>query len=125
MSADSNHHDHHDEPHHVATFKGYMTGFVLSVILTAIPFALVMGDMLDNKNLLILLLLVFGGIQIVVHVVYFLHMDAKAEQGWTLMSFIFTGALLVIMLVGSIWIMSHLKSNTHPALSPTEARQML
>ena len=30
------------------TFRGYMTGFVLSVILTAIPFWLVMGDVLND-----------------------------------------------------------------------------
>jgi len=38
------HHEHHEEevgPH--ATLGGYLTGFVLSVFLTAIPFWLVMA----------------------------------------------------------------------------------
>ena len=30
------------------TFKGYLTGFLLSVVLTAIPFWLVMGEVLPS-----------------------------------------------------------------------------
>ena len=39
---DGHGHGHGDEGPH-STFKGYMTGFVLAVILTVIPFWLVMG----------------------------------------------------------------------------------
>ncbi len=116
-------HDHGGShiPH--ASFNGYMTGFALSVVLTAIPFALVMGEMLDSKNVTIGIILALGAAQIVVHVVYFLHMDAKAEEGWNLMSFLFTATLLIIMMVGSMWIMAHLHSNTH-APTPAEVRNM-
>ena len=38
-----------DEAH--GSFRGYMTGFVLSVILTAIPFWLVMSGALGNNQL--------------------------------------------------------------------------
>jgi cytochrome o ubiquinol oxidase operon protein cyoD len=121
--------DHdHDHGHGVAlphaSFRGYMTGFVLAVVLTAIPFWLVMGDVLDNKNNTIAIILALGAVQIVVHVIYFLHMDAKAEGGWTLMSFLFTATLILIVLAGSIWIMFHLHENTHPAPTPVEVRNM-
>ncbi len=119
--------DDHGHGAHIphASFKDYMTGFVLSVILTAIPFALVMGEMLDSKVATIGIILALGAVQIVVHVIYFLHMDAKAEEGWTLMSFLFTASLLIIMLVGSMWIMSHLHRNTHPKdPTPAEVRHM-
>jgi cytochrome o ubiquinol oxidase operon protein cyoD len=32
------------------SFRGYLTGFLLSVVLTAIPFWLVMNNVLDNKQ---------------------------------------------------------------------------
>lgn len=118
------HHDDHDGGHAPATLKGYLTGFVLSVMLTAVPFWLVMGDVLDNTTATIAIILALGAVQIVVHVVYFLHVDAKAEAGWNLMSFIFTATLIMIMLVGSLWIMFHLTENTHPQPTPAEARNL-
>lgn len=125
MSSDAHGQDHgHGESLPHATVRGYMTGFLLSVILTAIPFWLVMGEVLDNKNATIPIILAFAAVQIIVHVIYFLHMDAKAEGGWTLMSFLFTATLLLIMLAGSIWIMFHLHENTHPAPTLIETRNM-
>ena len=74
-----------------ATVGGYVIGFVLSVILTAIPFWLVMGKVFDEPAASpTVVILAFAAVQIVVHMVYFLHMNAKAEGGWTLMALIFT-----------------------------------
>ena len=42
--------------------------------------------------------LAFAAVQIVVHMIYFLHMDAKSEGGWNLMALIFTIVLVVITL---------------------------
>lgn len=125
MSSSGQDHDHSHAvklPH--ASVKGYMTGFVLAVILTAIPFWLVMGQVLDSKNATIAIILALGAVQIVVHVIYFLHVDARAEEGWNLMSFLFTATLLLIILAGSIWIMVHLQRNTHPAPTAIETRNM-
>jgi cytochrome o ubiquinol oxidase subunit IV len=123
MSGDGHDHGHGVHLPH-ASLRGYMTGFVLSVILTAIPFWLVMADVIDNKSTTIAIILAFGAVQIVVHVVYFLHMDASAESGWNLMSFLFTATLIIIILAGSIWIMVHLHHNTHPEPTAVEARNM-
>ena len=46
--------------------------------------------------------------------VYFLHMNSKVEGGWSMLSLIFTIAVVVIMLAGSIWVMFHLNSNMMP-----------
>lgn len=109
---DQHGHADHQIPH--ASFSGYLKGFILSVILTVIPFGLVMGNVIDSKMVTTAIILAIGAVQIVVHVIYFLHVDAKSQDGWTLMSFLFTATLIVIMLTGSIWIMFHLKENTHP-----------
>jgi cytochrome o ubiquinol oxidase operon protein cyoD len=121
-----NHHGHDDDhgddgPH--ATFRGYMTGFILSIILTAIPFALVMGKVFEKPSTTIMVILAFGLVQIIVHMVYFLHMDAKAEGGWNLLALIFTVVLVAITLAGSLWVMFHLNENMMPQhLTPEQAR---
>ena len=111
----SGHDEHHDEGGGFhATFGGYMTGFVLSVILTAIPFWLVMGKVFASSTTTTILILGLGMVQIVVHMIYFLHMTSKAENGWSMMSLIFTLVLVVIALSGSLWVMYHLKGNMMP-----------
>ena len=112
---DHGHGDHHDDgPVSHSTFKGYMTGFVLAVILTAIPFWLVMGKVLDSKSTTALIILGFPVVQIVVHMVYFLHMDTKSEGGWNMLALIFTLVLVVITLAGSLWVMYHMNTNMMP-----------
>jgi cytochrome o ubiquinol oxidase operon protein cyoD len=113
------HSEHHDDHHgddgaYHATVKGYVIGFLLSVVLTAIPFWLVMAKVLPSSSATALVIMGFAAVQIVVHMVYFLHMNAKVESGWSLLALIFTAALVLIMLVGSIWVMYHLNTNMMP-----------
>ncbi|TWF58379.1 cytochrome o ubiquinol oxidase subunit IV [Neorhizobium alkalisoli] len=103
-------HSHGHEAGH-GSFKSYMTGFVLSVILTAIPFWLVMADVLDSKAATAAAVMIIGAVQIVVHMIYFLHMNTKSEGGWTIMALIFTLVIVVIALSGSLWVMHHLNAN--------------
>lgn len=113
MSAHGHHHD--TAPSH-STLSGYITGFVLSVILTAIPFWLVMGRPFDSAALTAVLVIGFAVVQIFVHMVYFLHMDTKAEGGWSVMALIFTLILVLIALTGSLWVMYHLDRNMMPGM---------
>src|ERR1700682_2963743 len=92
------------DPLHIPV-GGYVTGFVLSVILTAVPFWLVMAKVFANPTVTTLVILGFAIVQIYVHMVFFLHMTSKAESGWLWMSLIFTLVLVVITLSGSVWVM--------------------
>ncbi len=107
-------HAHHDDLAYHATVKGYVVGFLLSVVLTAIPFWLVMGQVLPSKNVTSLVILAFAAVQMVVHMIYFLHMNSKVEGGWSMLALIFTAALVLIMLSGSIWVMYHMNTNMMP-----------
>ncbi|MFC4764949.1 cytochrome o ubiquinol oxidase subunit IV [Dyella koreensis] len=110
-------HDHdHDEGAAHVSFKGYMIGFVLAVILTAIPFWLVMSGGFKTPSTTALVVLGFAAVQIVVHMVYFLHMNTKSEGGWNMLALIFTAVLVLITLSGSIWVMYHLNHNMMPAM---------
>ncbi len=115
MSAHNDHHHHADDGHSHGTLKSYVTGFVLAVILTAIPFWLVMGKVFSDSSVTAMVILGFAAVQIVVHMVYFLHMNAKSEGGWTMLALIFTLVLVVIALSGSLWVMYHLNHNMMPA----------
>ena len=121
------HEAHHAHSHgHAAghgTMKSYMTGFILSVILTAIPFILVMTGAIESKVLTAVLVMLIGAVQIVVHMIYFLHMNPKSEGGWTMMALIFTLLLVAIALSGSLWVMHHLNANMMP-MSPEIMKNM-
>jgi cytochrome o ubiquinol oxidase operon protein cyoD len=126
--ADHNHdhhghgdHGHGDGGHEPSTLKGYMTGFILSVILTAIPFWLVMANVLPTKSMTAFVILGFAAVQIVVHMVYFLHMNSKSEGGWTMLALIFTVVIVVITLAGSLWVMHHMNVNMMPSMEELKA----
>lgn len=116
MSADvhANHGHEHDDAHNHGSLRSYMIGFWLSVGLTAVPFYLVMSGMIDSKQIVSAIIVACAVAQIVVHMVCFLHMDAKSEGGWTLMALIFTVIIVVITLAGSLWVMYHLNVNMMP-----------
>lgn len=119
-------HGHHDHDAHAdhGSLKSYTIGFVLSVALTAIPFWLVMNKTFDKSSTTALVVLAFAVVQIVVHMVYFLHMNTRAEGGWSLLALMFTLVLVVITLAGSIWVMYHLNSNMMPGMAPDGSHQM-
>jgi cytochrome o ubiquinol oxidase operon protein cyoD len=101
-------------PH--STLKGYVIGFILAVILTAIPFYLVMHGVIKDSSTMGLVLLGLAAVQIVVHMIYFLHMNSKVEEGWSMLAMVFTLMLVVIMLSGSIWVMYHMNHNMMPGM---------
>jgi cytochrome o ubiquinol oxidase operon protein cyoD len=106
-------HSHGHEAGH-GTLKSYMTGFALSIILTAIPFWLVMAGVFESPVVTAGLVMALAAVQIVVHMIYFLHMNTKSENGWTVMALIFTIVIVVIALSGSLWVMYHLNHNMMP-----------
>ena len=106
--------DHHHDAHAHGSLSTYLLGFVLSVVLTAIPFWLVTSGVFPSKQVTALIIMAFAAVQIVVHMIYVLHMNTKAENGWSMMAMIFTVVMVVIALSGSLWVMNHLNSNMMP-----------
>ncbi len=105
----SDHHDH--DSSHGVSYKGYAIGFILSVILTVIPFAVVMHPTLSHTAI-IAVIFGFAAVQVLVHLHYFLHMDTSPEQRDMVTSFVFSALLIVFIIGGSIWIMNNLNHNT-------------
>ena len=106
--ANAHSHDSHDTSH--GSVKSYAIGFILSVILTLIPFGLVMFPSLP-RTVTAWLVVALGAIQIVVHLKFFLHLDTAEEQRWNLIALIFS-AVIILLLVGlSLWIMDSIHHN--------------
>lgn len=110
-----------DLPH--ATLRGYLTGFVLATVLTIIPFWLVMGHVLQSKELTVLIVLGLGVAQILVHMIYFLHMNTSSEGGWNMLALIFTLTLVVIVLGASSWVILTENAHMMPTMSMPSSPQ--
>ena len=111
----ADHHDAHAHDSHAhGSLSTYLLGFVLSVVLTAVPFWLVMSGALGSKPATALVVMAFAVVQIVVHMIYFLHMNTTSEGGWTMLALIFTIVMVVIAMTGSLWVMHHLNVNMMP-----------
>lgn len=89
------------------SLKSYLTGFVLSLILTAIPFALLMRGTLSSSAALAGIFSA-GIVQILVHLHYFLHLDTSSAARWNLLALMFTLLILALFVGGTLWIMFNL-----------------
>ena len=102
----------HDEESH-GSRQSYLIGFGLAVVLTAIPFWLVMTMPLSTQATAFIIM-AFAAVQIVVHMIFFLHMNRRAEGGWSIMALLFTVVIVAIALSGSLWVMYHMNANMMP-----------
>ncbi|MEQ1297127.1 cytochrome o ubiquinol oxidase subunit IV [Acinetobacter soli] len=103
-------HDHNASGASHGNFKQYTIGFILSVVLTIIPFGMVMAGGF-GRGLLMTVIGITAVAQVLVQLVFFLHMNTSSEQRWNLIAFIYTILTIAILLVGSVWIMNYLHFN--------------
>jgi cytochrome o ubiquinol oxidase subunit IV len=91
------------------TLKSYTIGFILSVLLTAAAFWVVMSG---NFTYSIALTAIFGVAvaQILVHLYYFLHLDFSSASRWNLLAMIFAVLIMFLFVGGSLWIMYSLNT---------------
>ena len=86
------------------SLKSYLTGFVLALILTAIPFALVMSGTWSSSAI-VAGIIGAGIVQILVHLHYFLHLDTSSAARWNVLAMIFTVLIMALFVGGTLWIM--------------------
>ncbi|MBY7649031.1 MAG: cytochrome o ubiquinol oxidase subunit IV [Candidatus Liberibacter europaeus] len=89
-----------------------LSGFILSAVLTAIPFGVVMLDCFSDQQIIFLIIILCAIAQIFVHLAYFLHM--KIEDRWSFIAMVFTIIIIAICFLGSVWVMYHLNNNMMP-----------
>ena len=86
------------------TLTSYLTGFLLALILTAIPFGIVASGAFSPAAT-IFAIFSAGAFQIVVHLHYFLHLDTSSAARWNVLALIFTLLIMTLFVGGSLWIM--------------------
>ncbi|MGH7203436.1 MAG: cytochrome o ubiquinol oxidase subunit IV [Candidatus Levyibacteriota bacterium] len=95
---------------HPGTLKSYVTGFILSIVLTIIPYFLVSNHLLSGA-LIVAIVIGFAFVQLAVQLLFFLHMREEAKPRLNLLIFISFASIILIVVVASIWIMQHLNYN--------------
>jgi cytochrome o ubiquinol oxidase operon protein cyoD len=98
----------HSQTH--GSLGSYAAGFILSVILTAGAFAVVLrGSLSPGVGMGVIAVLAF--IQIVVHLVFFLHLNLSRQQGWNVLSLAYTVLAAAFLVGGTIWVMHNVGMN--------------
>ena len=91
-----------DFPH--VSVGGYLIGFVLAVVLTVASFWAATSGAFKGESALVALA-VLAAVQVIVHVVFFLHVNASKGQRWHALSFAYTILMSLILIVGTVWVM--------------------
>ena len=102
------------------TTSSYVAGFVLSLIFTIIPYYLVINHKFSTSAL-ISTIISFGIAQMIVQVVFFLHLGRGPKPFYNIIFFFATVGLIVVVIGGSVFIMN----NLHYNMTPSEASKHL
>lgn len=108
VSPDHGHGDAH------GSLKSYVVGFGLSVLLTLASFGTVMSGAVPH-HLMMPGIVVFAVAQLLVQLVFFLHMGTSPGKRGNLAIMLFTVLILAIVVIGSLWVMHNMNANMmHP-----------
>lgn len=92
-------------------FEVYLLGIIACALLTLLSFWVVMSGWFA-KGTIITIIYLSAFVQLLVQLMCFIRLNTKTEQGKiNVMSFIFTGVILISIVLGSLWIMSNLHYN--------------
>jgi cytochrome o ubiquinol oxidase operon protein cyoD len=104
------------------TLTAYTIGFILSIVLTLIPYFLVQRHVHHatlSRPLVIVMIALFAVTQLGVQLVCFLHLDKGSQRRWNILVLLFAAIVVVVLVFGSLWIMHNLNYR----MSPTQMQQ--
>ena len=104
---------HATEPTTQTKAASYVAGFVLSVILTLVAYSLTVNSILSGWGLAYTLI-GLALVQLLVQLLFFLHLGNEAEPRWKLLVFDFTLVIVIILVLGTVWVMNNLHYNMTP-----------
>lgn len=88
----------------------YVMGGVMAGLTTLIVFCAVTYHWLEGP-LLAAFALTLAGVQLAVHLFFFLHIGREVKPKWNTLSFVFTILMALTIILGSLWIMMNLNYN--------------
>jgi len=94
-------------------FKAYVTGFLISLIFTLIAWGIVNRHVTNGHHLyshlfINIIVLSLAILQLVVQLIFFLHLGREKKPRWNLQALLAAVGIIIILVVGSIWIMNNL-----------------
>lgn len=92
------------------TLRSYIAGFLLSLI-TTIAAYVVVTEKAYGKNGIIAAVVSLAITQFVVQMLFFMHLGQEKGPRWKLLVLLFMTGVVVIIVLGSLWIMHHLDYN--------------
>lgn len=95
------------------SIKTYVLGLALSIVLTMGSYFFVSEGWLQGKTL-IAMITTLGILQAFVQLVLFLHLGKEEKPRFNLAVFLFMALVLVIIVLGSLWIMENLNYRVMP-----------
>jgi cytochrome o ubiquinol oxidase operon protein cyoD len=97
------------------SFGTYAVGFVLSVILTAAAFWVVMAHVMSPGGT-VTAIAILAAVQVMVHLVCFLHLNFSSEQRWNVTAFAFAVLVVGVVIIGSLWIIHNMTERMMPQM---------
>lgn len=107
-------HASHDSSH--GTLRSHLIGYALSLVLTFASFGAVMAKVLPPRSGLVLIVALCI-VQLLVQLVFFLHLGPRRGQRGNTGIFVCTVFLIAIVVSGSLWVMHNANLNMMPMQS--------
>jgi cytochrome o ubiquinol oxidase subunit IV len=105
------------------TLSSYLIGFFLSAVLTAASFYLGFTQPFRNQAMLFVLT-GLGILQAIVQLWFFLHLGKESKPHWETMIFLFMTLVLLIIAVGSLWIIYDLNERVMSEMTETSTQRI-
>lgn len=112
----------HDEKQFRREYYRYSIGFILALLLTYTIYLFATQQYVQGA-LLGGVLLVCASLQLLVQLIIFLHVLNESKPRWTLWSIVYTIVMLLVIVVGSLWIMANMNYNME--MSPQQMNEFM
>jgi cytochrome o ubiquinol oxidase operon protein cyoD len=110
-----------DSPDLREAVQSYVTGFVLASLITAASFYVLYTHLIWGPGIPVALA-VLAVAQIGVHLVFFMHITTAPDNTNNVLALAFGVLIVVLIIGGSLWIMSHLNDRLMPMHQMSEIR---
>ncbi len=100
--------------HEDGNIVSYLIGFFISLALTLCSYFIVVKDLFSLWTT-ISLISALAVIQMIVQLVFFLHLGREIRPRWNLLSFLFMSLVVLLLVAGTLWIMYNLDDRVMPA----------
>ena len=95
------------------TFMTYLSGFLISIFLTMYAYIAVVHRSFSGQKLMVWLLCL-AVVQFFVQIFFFLHIGRESRPRWKLLTLFFMITVVLIVVLGSLWVMYNLNYHMTP-----------